>query len=110
MASSRKSVLLPGGMVPPKFALLLLIPPVILPSFIPAPETPKTPENHESLSSPASVAFWREAGGGLHLLPPGDTWVKPGQGNVSLMCLANRRVEQCSWTTPYGKVEQDQIA
>ena len=102
MASSREGLLLPGGVMPPEMALLILLPPCIFSSFILAPETPETPE---SLSSPGSVTFWREAGGGLHLLPPGDTWVKPGQGNVTLMCLANRRVEQCSWTTPYGKVD-----
>jgi len=41
---------------------------------------------------------------GLELTPPENIWVRAGQTNVTMLCVASQQIRSCSWSTPYGKV------
>jgi len=41
---------------------------------------------------------------GLKLTPPENIWVREGETNVTMLCVASETIRSCSWGTPYGKV------
>jgi len=41
---------------------------------------------------------------GLKLTPPENIWVREGENNVTMLCVASETIRSCSWGTPYGKV------
>jgi len=48
--------------------------------------------------------FWPlMAHGALFLTPPKNKWVRVGETNVTLVCVASEKIRACSWSTPYGK-------